>query len=173
MAAERLVGLLLIVVGVMLFVLLETGLGGEGIPLLIGVGFLVAYAVTRLYGLLIPGGILTGLGSGIVVTATTGPDAAPVLGLGMGFVAIALVDWGVRGRERAQWWPLIPGGILTVIGLVAIPEVRATAQYVVPLLLIAGGLWLVLGHRRRAKPAQARPASTVPPAPTEDPPKDP
>jgi hypothetical protein len=148
MRTQRLIGSLLVALGIFLFVVIQTGVGGEAVPLLIGAAFLISYAVTRNYGLLVPGGILTGLGVGIVAAVGPGPDAGPVLGLGLGFISIAVISLLARDPAR-HWWPLIPGGILTVIGLNAIPATRELAALVVPAALIVAGAALLLGFRGR------------------------
>ena len=38
------------------------------------------------------------------------------MGLGAGFLSIYFIDRFVR-RDRALWWPMIPGGITLTIGL--------------------------------------------------------
>jgi len=87
----------------------------------IGLAFLGAFAYTRQYGYLVPGGIMTGLGAGIVastaVTWTTdqGEGGAVVLGLGLGFALIWVIATAVR-VPQPSWWALIPGGILATIG---------------------------------------------------------
>jgi hypothetical protein len=172
MSAERLIGVLLIGFGVLLFLLLQVGVGAEAIPLLIGLGFLTAYGATRNYGLLVPGCILAGLGTGIVVASAGGPGAAPVLGLGLGFLTIAFIDGLVRRRTGWLWWPLIPGGILTLVGLTSVPETRTAFRIVVPAVLVVVGLWLIIGYRRRAPGhvaaagAPGAAAPEVPAAPT-------
>lgn len=89
---------------------------------LIGLGLLGAFAYTRQYGYLIPGGIMTGLGGGLIASTAmdlTGEQTGGVivLGLGLGFLAIWVIGSIVRVPEN-HWWPWIPGGILTVIGIV-------------------------------------------------------
>lgn len=97
-----------------------TDIGGW-IVLLIGLGFLGAFAYTRQYGYLVPGGIMTGLGTGIVVSQAVpwssdqGEGGAIVLGLGLGFVAIWVIGTLMRAAEN-HWWPVVPGGILTIVG---------------------------------------------------------
>jgi hypothetical protein len=150
MRTEQLVGILLVALGAFLFVVFQTGVGGEAVPLFIGVAFSLAFATTRNYGLLVPAAILTGLGTGIVTTAAGGPESSPVLGLGLGFLAIYGIDRLAHGRG-ASWWPLIPGGILTVVGVTSLPAVRSLVPYVVPLAVVAAGIWLLLaGGRRQA-----------------------
>jgi hypothetical protein len=93
---------------------------GGPIVLVIGLGFLAAFAFTRQYGFLIPGGIMTGLGTGIIASQSltltdqeTG--GAVVLGLGLGFVAIWVIG-AIVHVDGQHWWPFIPGGILATIG---------------------------------------------------------
>jgi hypothetical protein len=84
-------------------------------------GSLGAFAYTRLYGYLVPGAIMTGLGLGIVAsemvawTTDEGQGGAVVLGLGLGFVGIWAVGTFVHLAQH-HWWPLIPGGILAAVG---------------------------------------------------------
>jgi hypothetical protein len=91
------------------------------IVLAIGLGFVGAFLYTRQYGYLVPGGILSGLGAGIAVsegvtwTTSEGQGGAVVLGLGLGFVAIWVIGAIMRTATN-HIWPLIPGGILAVVG---------------------------------------------------------
>lgn len=94
---------------------------GGWVVLLIGLGFLGAFVYTRQYGYLVPGGIMTGLGAGIVVSqaitwsSSEGEGGAIVLGLGLGFLGIWVIGTLMRAAE-SHWWPIIPGGILAIIG---------------------------------------------------------
>ncbi len=98
----------------------STDVGGLVVTV-IGLGLLAAFAYTRQYGYLIPAGIMTGLGVGIIASEsfafvdeqTTG--GAIVLGLGVGFLAIWVIG-GIMRLAQNHWWPLIPGGILAVVG---------------------------------------------------------
>jgi len=97
-----------------------TDIGGW-IVLIIGVGLLGAFAYTRTYGLLVPGGIMTGLGTGIILSESLtfatdeAASGAIVLGLGLGFLSIWVIGAIVRVAQH-HFWPLIPGGILAVVG---------------------------------------------------------
>lgn len=98
---------------------IQANMGGL-IVTLIGVGFLAAFAFTRTYGYLVPGGIMTGLGVGIAASeglalSDEQTGGAVVLGLSLGFLAVWVIGLLVR-VERHHWWPIIPGGILGVIG---------------------------------------------------------
>ncbi len=117
------VAVILIVVGVVGLAAqvfdLTANMGGW-IVMLIGVGFLVAFVFTRQYGYLVPGGIMTGLGAGIIASenlAATDEQTGGVvvLGLGLGFVSIWVIG-AIAHVDRHHWWPIIPGGILAVIG---------------------------------------------------------
>jgi hypothetical protein len=94
---------------------------GGWIVLAIGAGLLGAFAYTRGYGYLIPGGILTGLGAGIVASESLtfasdeGTGGVIVLGLGLGFLAIWVIGSLVHVAQH-HWWPIVPGGILSIVG---------------------------------------------------------
>ena len=84
-------GMILIGVGLGFFFLQRwQGAGTSTILLLIGAAFLVAYLLRRAYGLLVPAGILLGLGLGGLLEARFLDDEA-VFGLGCGFVFIYVV----------------------------------------------------------------------------------
>jgi len=98
---------------------LTAGVGGLVVTV-IGVAFLVAFAFMRQYGYLVPGGIMTGLGVGIVASerlalADEQTGGSIVLGLGLGFLSIWVIGAIVR-VSRHHWWPIVPGGILVVVG---------------------------------------------------------
>ena len=150
--------LLLIVIGL---VALAANLGGdkyiyEAIPLVIGIVFFIAYASTRQYGLLVPAGILSGLGAGLLASSAfnaTDQQAAPYLvdGIGLGFLSIFVIDLIVT-RTAARWWPLVPGGVMVVVGSGATltrQEVTDLFGIWVPVLLIGLGVSLLLSRARR------------------------
>jgi hypothetical protein len=141
-------GLVLIGLGVMFAIVQLTGVGGEAVVAVIGGALLIAYAFTRHYGYLVPGGILTGLGLGIIWQAAVLSDAggAVLVGLGAGFLTIYLVDLFVRGNG-ALWWPIIPGGITLTIGLLLETGNGGTLEGAAPLwpiiLVVIGGVLLL------------------------------
>ena len=98
----------------------KTDLGGW-IVMIIGAGLLGAFAYTRQYGYLVPGGIMTGLGAGIMVsesikfTSDEGTGGVIVLGLGLGFLSIWVIGSIVHVAQH-HWWPIIPGAILATVG---------------------------------------------------------
>src|SRR5688500_13461197 len=108
--SRALAGSVLVVLGLGLFALQLVGPPGDATALfLVGGLFVVAYFWRNVYGLLIPGCILLGLGLGRV-------GDLEAIGLGVGFLAIYLIDSVYRGRTH--WWPLIPGVVLAGGGVV-------------------------------------------------------
>ena len=128
-----------------------------GLWVLPGLGalFLLWGLGIREVGLLIPGGILLGLGAGVWLT--TLPFAAQsdrlgggtfMLAFGLGWGLITLLSAVLRQRMR---WPLIPGGVLAVIGLALLaggPALTALewAGKLWPLLFVALGLGILWKH---------------------------
>lgn len=149
---------LLIVIGLAALV---ANLGGDryiydAIPLVAGVAFFVAYASTRRYGFLVPAGILSGIGAGLLATSVfnaTDQQAAPYLldGIGLGFLSIFAIDVLVT-RSAERWWPLIPGGVMVVIGSSASltrQQVTDQAGIWVAVFLIVLGVVMLFTRTRR------------------------
>jgi hypothetical protein len=139
-------GAVLIVVGLGLFALqFAKGYGQSLILILIGGLFLAGYLYRRSYGLLVPAGILLGLGIG----SAGGRAFAFIrgfnsIGLGLGFLSIYLI--GRAGQRSTPWWPLVPGGILLAIGLASSSETMARYLSVGwPLVLVLIGVIVLLG----------------------------
>jgi hypothetical protein len=89
---------------------------GIGLPLLLWGIF------TRLIGLIIPGCLLLGAGVGIymawrVPSVGNGLTQTGIMlvGFSFGWLAISLVARQVL--QKNIWWPLIPGGILAMVGM--------------------------------------------------------
>ena len=155
-------GVLLVVLGVALLLIELTGVGGVAVVLLGGLAFLATFLATRSYGFLVPGGILTGFGAALVLEDVGLVADVGLLGLGAGFLLIPVVQLlaGTR-REGGWWWPFIPGGILTGLGL--LEHLRGSAAgLVLPGLLIIVGLVFLLSAALR------RPGATPPAPPVED-----
>jgi hypothetical protein len=139
--------LALIVVGVILFVLQMTHGPAEIIVFLVlGAAFFVGYFRGRAYGLLVAACVLLGLGLGALgERSSIDFHNFSTFGLGLGFLAIFVVDTICRGRTH--WWPLIPGGILLVS---SVGDTRALRILVDgwPLILVLIGIFLLLRARR-------------------------
>jgi hypothetical protein len=129
----------------------------------IALPFLVAFLRDRSqWGLLIPAYVLLAVGVmiGLIGQGVLGDLLIPSYVM---FV-IAIPFFVVYARDPKQWWPLIPGGILAVIGL-AFLVAEAAAQYVAPAVLVLVGVWiLVRVFTRREPTAPETPPPTSPEA---------
>jgi hypothetical protein len=124
------------------------------VPLVIGLGLLVVFLVTRSYVALVFAGILTGIGAGLVAAdvmpGTRDDGAGTVLGLAFGFLGIWAVSWLYRLREH-HFWPLIPGGILFLVGIGLVLDLFDTdaSKWVVPAIVVTiGVLVMAYGYLR-------------------------
>lgn len=143
-------GIVLVVIGLVLFALkLGVSYGREVTFLLVGGLFVAGYAYRRAYGLLIPGCILLGLGLGSLVAhwSAAGIDS-DLVGLGLGFVAIYVVD--LLSTRSSRRWPVIPGLILIVYGVakenVAIQRLIENGW---PIIIVLAGLVMLFGGIRK------------------------
>lgn len=152
-------GIILIVIGALAllsqFDLFEN-IGMFFVPAL-GVIFLAWGLATRTFGLVIPGGILGGIGLGIVLLE--GPlaglgeptqGAIFLLAFAAGWLLISLLS--PLTEAAFQWWPLIPAGILAAIGGLLLAgdaglQVLKVLGYAWPVALIAAGAWIILRKR--------------------------
>jgi hypothetical protein len=116
-------GIILIAIGALFLAgeLMPSMLIGQYLLLTLGVVFLAWGIVTRKGGLLIPGSILSGLGTGVVIlTRSQAYLQAPADGgvmvtcLALGFAAITLLT--ALFAERTHWWALIPASVLGLVG---------------------------------------------------------
>lgn len=118
-----------------------------GILLPMGLAFLVWAALARSPGLLVPGGVLSGLGVGLTLQPTHGVSAL-LFGLAGGFLLVAALS-PLLEKRRGQWWPFFPAAGLVLAGLVtkAGPDVREWLRSAAPywpfvLIGVALVLWL-------------------------------
>ena len=162
-------GIVLVVIGLLLLGANWFQLTGAVALGAISAVFLVMYANTRQYGFLVPGMILGGLAAGVAVQ-DAGYDSQGgfvVVGLACGFIGIYIVDLIVRGP--ALWWPLVPGGILGIVGITQVTEGTAAEAEIArywPLALVAAGIVLLVANAMRGRttpeatstPSQKQPA---------------
>jgi len=92
---------------------------GNYIVLLLGLGMLAWGSVTHRTGWIIPGGVLSGIGLGI--QAMEGRWIFPLVNQNGVFLICFALGWFLITLLTGlftctQWWALIPGGIMTVIG---------------------------------------------------------
>jgi hypothetical protein len=138
--------LLSIAVIILLGILLPS-LAGEvsGAVFLGGVGlsFWLIYFLNRGYWwAIIPGGVLFTLAAVTVVGALGSPmDTGGIffLGLSLTFLLLGVLP----GYEKTLRWAFIPGGILLVMSLIILASSASLINYIWPVLLILGGLFLV------------------------------
>ncbi len=151
MRIQRVLGIVLILGGGALLGVFQLGLSGVFAPALVGAFLLVAFVAQRTYGFLISGGVLMGLGIGLMVGSVQNTVGAVPIGVGAGFVFVALLDRLAVGRRPGGWWPLVPGGVLLLIGGAQYAQSRQALEAVAqwwPSLLIAVGVWALLRERR-------------------------
>lgn len=140
------VGVVLLVIGVAALISQFQPDLGQYFPLALGLVLLAIFAATRSYVALVFGGIFTGIGGGLLVsqllTATGDIEGGLiVLGLGLGFFGIAATSAMLEMKER-HWWPLVPGSILSLVGLGLL--VNAFEEPLVgPIVLVGVGLLLI------------------------------
>jgi hypothetical protein len=127
----------------------------------IALPFLVAFLRDRSrWGLLIPAYVL--LAVGVMIGLLGGGVLSDLLIPAYVLFAIAIPFFVVYARDPKQWWPLIPGGILAVIGLIFLIA-EAAVQYVGPAVLLLVGVWiLVRVFTRREPTALETPPPTSP-----------
>lgn len=120
----------------------------DSLLLLLGAGFIAWSALARSPGLLVPGGVLTGIGVGILLRPEYG-NGAFLLSMAGGFLLIAVLYplMFERGRKNALW-PLWPAAGLGLAGLVQLagPDVRQwlrALQPFWPYALIAVALFML------------------------------
>lgn len=129
---------------------------GVAAPFLIGAAFLIWALVGRQSPMLIPAGILLGLGSGLILErwlhAGGSVDRAVfLLCFGAGFASITVLS-RLAFRQRVRW-PLIPAAVMIVLGLLrlggaSLPQAGQVFQQTWPFLALAVGAWLLLSRRR-------------------------
>lgn len=153
---RRIGGIALLTIGLLALVAQVVDLGMLGLLILpaLSLIFLAWGISTREAGLLIPGGILAGIGVGVLLmtgtalgelSETAGPGVF-LVAFGAGWALITLVS--ALFTDETVWWALIPGGILAAIGgALVVGGPALTLLELVgrlwPLALVAAGLYLL------------------------------
>ncbi len=149
-------GLALIIIGLVVLAVqfLDTPAIGLLILPTLAIIFLAWGLITRTFGLIIPGGILAGIGAGVILMETgtfaaqgEGEAAVFLLAFAGGWALITLLS--IFTNDRLQWWPLIPGGIIAAIGALLMAgaaglKVLELSQYLWPVALIVVGISIIL-----------------------------
>lgn len=118
----------------------------DGLILLLGLGFIVWAALARKAALLIPGCILTGIGTGVMLRLDHG-NAVFLFAMAGGFALIPVLDL-VLFQKRARW-PFFPAAGLAFAGLTQLADAGwqrwlREAGPLWPYILIAVALYLLL-----------------------------
>lgn len=111
-------GAILLILGVLFLVgqFLGDSVSSLVIVPTVGVLLLVWGIITSHAGPMIPGGIVTGVGVGLLLAIDDGfATGVFMLSLGLGFVLVTVMT--AVFTPTTHWWALIPGGINAVIGL--------------------------------------------------------
>lgn len=128
----------------------------------LGVFFLLVGVATRSVGPIIPGGILSGIGLGTLFVA--GPLKIEGVDDGGVFMLAFAAGWAVITlfsavfTSKTQWWPLIPGGIMAIIGAGVLfggvfMQFLALIGKIWPVALIIMGVY-ILWHTNQNKSIQ-------------------
>ncbi len=118
--------------------------------------FIVWGIATRQAGLLIPGGILAGIGTGVILMGSLNLEdlAEPsvfLLSLAGGFGLITVLS--ALFTDSDQRWALWPAGIIALIGValmvggLALDVLELVGRFW-PVVLIAIGLWIIFRRER-------------------------
>ncbi|WP_438480387.1 hypothetical protein [Oleiharenicola lentus] len=119
---------------------------------LIGVGFIVWAGLSRTQGLLVPGCILVGVGTGIMLRGAYGNEAF-LFSMAGGFLLISVVTKLMFPAIKGCWWTIWPAAGLAFAGVMAAsgPNAREWWRSVRPLwpwVLVAVAVFLLLTKPR-------------------------
>jgi len=150
-------GIALISIGLLILVAQFAEIPAMGMLFLPGLGliFLIWGLVSREGGLLIPGGILSGIGTGVYLMGNlpnlSGEQDAGVflLAFAGGWALITLLS---LFTGEMMWWPLIPGLIIGLVGVglfIGGPAltVLSFVGRIWPVFLIIAGVWVMIKRR--------------------------
>ena len=122
--------------------------------------FLAWGLITRTFGFIIPGGILAGIGLGAILVQSDLTSQHELMQGGVFMLAFAggwalITLLSVFTTDRLQWWPLIPAGIMAIIGALLLAgeaglKVLELSEYIWPIALIVVGLAIILRRYSRS-----------------------
>jgi hypothetical protein len=155
-------GVALILIGTALLIatLTDFGLLGEWLLPVLGVMFLAWGIMASRPGPIIPGGILTGLGVGVILARevfhSSGLDEGGLITLSLGVGFLLILPLCAFFTPKWHWWPTVPGCVLVVVGTAlligndALQVVNVLGKIWPVGLIIVGVilLWQFLRHRR-------------------------
>lgn len=152
-------GLALILIGLLVFAGQFINTDWMGLLFLpaLGIIFLAWGTIAKKVGLIIPGGILSGIGVGAILVegpfANLSGEATGgifMIAFAAGWLLIPLFAALIDGQFH--WWPLIPAAFMAIIGGALLAggvalQVLEMANYLWPVVLIAIGLYLILWRK--------------------------
>lgn len=104
------------------------------------------------WGLLLPAYILTAVG--ILVPLTESGILRDTLVASYVLFAVAIPFFVAYARDRENRWALIPGGVISAVGLALIIAWRA-AELVFPAILIIAGVWVLVSQLVKRKKGES------------------
>lgn len=131
---------------------------GRLIPLMLGIGFIAWSLLAREWGLLVPGGILTGLGTGLVAQQVLHMNRGVESGVFLlcfsgGWILITMLSQMAFGRRVL--WPLWPAAAMAFAGVVQLAgsDFWQWFRWLRPywpfaLILVAAFLWFAKPPKR-------------------------
>lgn len=138
-----------------------SGLGGAVFLASLAVGFLAIFFTNReQWWSIIPGGVLLSV-AGVVTVSQAGidflnPASVLFVGIGLTFGLLGLMSTYLNTNLR---WAYIPAGVLLVLGLVVFSPFAGAVGFLLPLLLVGAGAYLVLRRPHIALPATGVPTA--------------
>lgn len=148
-------GLVLVAIGLVIIASYFVPGFGEYALLTVGIVCLVAFAMTREYGLAVAAGIVTGMGVGVILTTmATDPydGVAFLLAFAGGFASVWVLGFFADPRETNPW-PLVPAALFAAVAVTVATESSTVLDAVVVVFviaLIAGGLKALRDARKEA-----------------------
>ncbi|MBD3288639.1 hypothetical protein GF337_07555 [candidate division KSB1 bacterium] len=124
-------------------------IGAGFLMIFIGLGFIMTYLFHREnWWALIPGGIMASISMVIFFQGILGVG---LMFVGMGGVFFALYPVLKKEGENS-WWTVIPGSILSLLGILFLLfDKDYVGKFILPLLLVAGGLYLIFKPTRQVE----------------------
>ena len=148
-------GLVLVAIGLIIIASNVIPGFGEWALLAVGVACLVAFALTREYGLAAAAGITGGLGVGVILTTRFSDPFDGVvflLAFAGGFAAVWFLGLLAKPRET-NLWPFIPAILFAAVAVTIVTETSVLLDALVVIgviALIAGGLKSLRDARKEA-----------------------
>ena len=119
---------------------LANALGGGIILGGIGLSFWLIFLTNRhFWWAVIPAGVLSSLAIVSVLDIYINTGGLFLVGLGLTFILLAILP----GYENRLKWAYIPGGILTLIGVLTLPWLSGFFNIIWPLALIGAGGYVI------------------------------